>query len=124
MKTQKACYDILDRIFKTGGLSEDMEGDIQSLKDELDEREGILNRYGESYDGENDVYEWKPKANEYEEKYNALQGKYNELVERYNRKFFAGGDAHGMDTVLYEGDSPEPDTAENPISVNDLFKEV
>lgn len=131
MKTQRAYYDILDRVFKTGGMTEDMEKDIETLKGELDEREGILRKYGEAYDGESDDYEWKAKPNEYQSKYdemsgkyNDLSGKYNDLVERYNRKFFAGGSSHETDKVLYEGDNPTPDTAEKGITVNELFKEV
>lgn len=123
MRTQRGYYDILDRIFKTGGMSEDMEKDIQLLKDELDEREGILKKYGEAYDGESDTYDWVPKENEYKAKFDSLTSQYNSLVERYNRKFFAGGSAHATDTTLYEGDSPTPDTAENEITISDLFKE-
>lgn len=123
MLTQKGYYDILDRVFKTGGMTEDMEKDISALKSELDEREGVLREYGEAYDGEDASYEWKPKENAYKAKFEELTGKYNNLVERYNRKFFAGGSAHADDTTLYEGDTTAADTAENEITIDELFKE-
>lgn len=43
---------ILRRIMESGGMTEDMERDVERLKDDFDEREGILKRYGETYDGE------------------------------------------------------------------------
>lgn len=60
MRTKKSVDGILARIYETGGLNPDMEADIKALQSELDEREGILNRYGEAYDGEDEEYEWKP----------------------------------------------------------------
>ncbi|WP_460601800.1 hypothetical protein, partial [Escherichia coli] len=37
-----------------------MEKDIQRLRDEFDEREGVLKRYGETYEGEDqDEYDWE-----------------------------------------------------------------
>ena len=43
---------ILRRIMETGGLTPDMEEDIQRLRDDFDERESILKKYGETYDGD------------------------------------------------------------------------
>ncbi len=53
---------IMRRIMETGGLTEDMERDVQRLRDEYDEREGILRKYGEAYDGEADEYDWTERA--------------------------------------------------------------
>lgn len=48
------------RIMESGGLTEQMESDVRRLKDDFDERECILRKYGETYDGEDqDEYEWK-----------------------------------------------------------------
>ena len=50
--TRSGMEKILRRIMESGGMTEDMEQDIERLKDDFDEREGILKRYGETYDGE------------------------------------------------------------------------
>lgn len=58
MRTRLAYEDLLTRLMNSGELTPDMEVDFSRLKDELDEREGMLARYGETYDGENKEYEW------------------------------------------------------------------
>lgn len=45
-------YKLLKKIAKTGGATDDMMEDIRRLKDEFDEREGMLKKYGESQDRE------------------------------------------------------------------------
>ena len=50
--TKTGMDKILRRIMETGGLTEDMERDIDRLRSDFDEREGMLRRYGETYDGE------------------------------------------------------------------------
>ena len=125
MLTKKGVESILGRIMETGGFTDDMEKDVKRLKDELDEREGVLREYGEEWDGEAEEYDWKPKAREdYRGRFEELTGKYNDLVERYNRKFFAGGSAHEEDTTIDEGDNTVPDSEGEDIKVNDLFVDV
>ena len=58
MRTRAAYEELLTRLMNSGELTPDMEEDFSRLKDELDEREGMLARYGETYDGENKEYEW------------------------------------------------------------------
>ena len=63
--TKTGMNKILRRIMETGGLTPDMEEDIQRLRDDFDERESILKKYGETYDGEEaDEYEYTPKEEE------------------------------------------------------------
>lgn len=95
--TKKRAYDILAKIWETGGLTEAMGADIQRLKDDFDEREGFLKKYGEVYDGEDKAeYDYLPKEiekagdNDLEEKYQALQGEYSDLKKRYISAFFNG----------------------------------
>lgn len=48
------------RIMESGGLTEQMESDVRRLRDDFVEREGLLRKYGETYDGEDrEEYEWK-----------------------------------------------------------------
>lgn len=48
------------RIMESGGLTDQMETDVRRLKDDFDEREGLLRKYGETYNGEDrEEYEWK-----------------------------------------------------------------
>lgn len=84
MLTKTGIEKILNRIWETGGLSEEMEADISKLKGEFDERDGVLRKYGEVYDGEDrDEYEWKDTGEDY-------KGKYEEMKERYKNRFLRG----------------------------------
>lgn len=90
MLTRTGANKILQRIWETGGLTPDMENDIQKLRDELDEREGILKKYGEVYDGEDrDEYEYKEKELKSDDDYKA---KYDDLYTRYMNRFFGTGE--------------------------------
>lgn len=99
---------ILRRIMETGGLTDDMEKDIQRLKDDFDEREGILKRYGEVYDGEDrDEYEYSGR--DFESVYTPREedkieedwrGRYEEMKRRYIDRFFGGRDP--KDTEEYK----------------------
>lgn len=103
MLTKTAINRILRRIMETGGLSQDMEEDIKRLKDELDEREGILKRYGEVYDGEDkEEYEWKEKESTSLKPSEEIKWreKYNEMRERYLDRFF--GKDSDFDDIMKE----------------------
>lgn len=98
--TKTGMNKILRRIMETGGLTPDMEEDIQRLRDDFDEREGILKKYGETYDGEDmDEYEYTgrdtdeiytPKEEEKDAK--DWRTKYEEMKARYLDRFFGGVD--------------------------------
>ena len=63
--TKTGIDKILRRIMETGSLTEDMERDIDRIRSDFDEREGMLRRYGETYDGEDkDEYEWRGRDDE------------------------------------------------------------
>lgn len=84
--TKSGAYKLYGKILDTGGLTEDMEKDVKRLKDDFDEREGILHKYGEVYDGEDkDDYEWKAtegptieagSGEEWKQKYEMLKNRY------------------------------------------------
>ncbi len=87
--TRNGYMSLLTRIFETGGLTESMEGDLQRLKDDFDEREGILRKRGEVYDGEDkDEYDYMERADDWEARYNEMDGKYHALQQRYTERFF------------------------------------
>lgn len=96
--TKTGMNKILRRIMETGGLTPDMEEDIQRLRDDFDERESILKKYGETYDGEDaDEYEYTgrdtddiytPKEEEKDAK--EWRTKYEEMKARYLDRFFGG----------------------------------
>ena len=98
--TKTGMNKILRRIMDTGGLTPDMEEDIQRLRVDFDEREGILKKYGETYDGEDvDEYEftgrdtneiYTPKEEEKDAK--EWRTKYEEMKARYLDRFFGGVD--------------------------------
>lgn len=66
--TRRGMDKILRRIMETGGMTEDMEKDVRRLRDDFDEREGELRRYGEVYDGEEDIDEYEYNGRVYEER--------------------------------------------------------
>lgn len=108
--TKTGMDKILRRIMETGGLTEDMERDIDRLRSDFDEREGILRRYGETYDGEDmEEYEWRGRDDETREDsdrddkviytpreevkdYEDWRGRYEEMRQRYLDRFFGGRD--------------------------------
>lgn len=119
--TKAGFNKLMSRIFETGGLSEAMEKDIERLKVDFDEREGMLRRYGEVYDGEDrDEYDWTPN-DEYrlEERDSGTEGsmedtdevftpreeekdwkqEYENLSRRYINRFM-GGDVARIDEEI------------------------
>lgn len=67
MLTLDEIYGIIKRISETGGDTPEMMDDLRRLQDEIDEREGMLVRYREQFDGEN-----------YKEKYEQLKKDYRD----------------------------------------------
>lgn len=106
--TKRGIDKILRKIMETGGLTEDMEKDIQRLRDEFDEREGVLKRYGETYEGEDqDEYDWEESrrvrddndddvevftSREEEKLSNDWRSRYEEMRKKYIDRFFGGDD--------------------------------
>lgn len=111
--TKTGIKNLLNRLWETGGLSADMEADIKRLQDDFDEREGMLRKYGEVYDGEDrEEYEFVEKPSETED----WKGKYEEMKSRYVNRFFNGeetrkdGDSDDFKTVM---DGEEEDVRED-----------
>lgn len=116
MLTKRGYYNILDNIFKTGGLSEAMEEDLEKLKSDYDEREGILRKYGEVYDGEDkDEYEYR----EFERDTKDWKTEYDSLSERY-RKRFLNPKAVEINEDITEVDTP-PENTENNVNIDTLL---
>lgn len=121
--TKTGMNKILRRIMETGGLTPEMEEDIQRLRDDFDEREGILRKYGETYDGEDvDEYDYTgrdtdeiytPKEEEKDAK--EWRAKYEEMKARYLDRFFGGVDNKNFEETMNEtredvGRDGEPQT--------------
>lgn len=100
--TRSGFEKLARRIMETGGMTEQMEVDVKRLKDDFDEREGLLRKYGETYDGEDrDEYEWAEREQELkydpqdttvlaETSVNAIdyEKEYKQLRQRYLDRFF------------------------------------
>lgn len=123
MLTTKGYTAIIDRINETGGLTEDMKKDLDSLKAELDEREGILKRYDESYDGEKEEWDFKGKFPEdYRAEYGELEAKYNGLSARYRDIYENPHDAHETDVAVDDGENDSAnDTDYSNLRIDDLI---
>lgn len=127
LMTKKAMDTLLKRIMETGGLTEDMEKDIERLRGDFDEREGILKKYGEEYDGENDEYEFTENVSR-ETLSNEWEEKYKELKQRYIDRFF-GGIEEGNEGEKGEGEEIKEEQKEDikkdgeDLSFDNLFEE-
>lgn len=94
--TRSGMTKILRRIMESGGMSDDMEEDVRRLQDDFDEREGILRKYGETYDGEDrDEYEFSERdgtsiytPREEDKLADDWRIKYEEMKKRYLDRFF------------------------------------
>lgn len=94
--TRTGMTKILRRIMESGGMTDDMEEDVRRLQDDFDEREGILRKYGETYDGEErDEYEFSERdgtsiytPREEDKLADDWRIKYEEMKKRYLDRFF------------------------------------
>lgn len=121
--TKTGIKNLLNRLWETGGLSANMEADIKRLQDDFDEREGMLRKYGEVYDGEDkEEYEFVEKSSDAED----WKGKYEEMKSRYVNRFFNGeetrkdGDSDDFKTVL-EGEEEDVREDGESKSFDDLL---
>lgn len=147
MRTRAAYEELLTRLMNSGELTPDMEEDFRRLKDELDEREGMLARYGETYDGENKEYEWVAREVEtdgtkdgsddvvQDDKENDVidtpeenvidwEAKYRDLKERYIDRFMGRIKEENLDAMRNDLERGRDDGGEgvNEVTYNDLFK--
>lgn len=95
--TGRGMESLLRKIMETGGLTEDMENSVKRLKDDFDEREGILKRYGKTYEGDDaDEYDWDESNKDDESVYTPREeekdwrAEYEALNKRYIDRFFSG----------------------------------
>lgn len=94
--TRSGMTKILRRIMETGGMTEDMEKDVERLRDDFNEREGILKRYGETYDGEDrDEYEYSGRDSdtvytprEEQKDMEDWRARYEDMKRKYMDRFF------------------------------------
>lgn len=75
--------EIVRRITETGGLTDDMLGDVRRLRDELDEREAMLNKYKE----DRDSGETRGEVREQGEEITNWKEKFDDLERRYKERF-------------------------------------
>lgn len=112
MISEKSYNSIIRNIIDSGGMTEDMTRDMERLKDELDERNGMLRRYGEITDNEDGgaIFTAKDGGENW-------RGKYEEMRKRYYDRFF--GDDETEKTVV-DDDIPTSYEREN-ITITDLL---
>lgn len=117
MLTNKGYSALIQRIIDTGGFTHEMEEDIRKLEGELNERDGLLSRYGETYDGEKNEWEFQefPVKN-YENEYNEMKAKYDDIVKRYNDTFYNKTEDAEKEIVT--------DETESDVTINDLLTDI
>ena len=104
LMTKTGMYNLLREIMETGGMTEDMERNIQRIKDDFDEREGILRKYGSVYDGDDkEEYDWAEKDSSAYSDGDKWKGEYERMRKRYLDRFFGGVDAkEDFDEIMEE----------------------
>ena len=127
MRTRRAYEELLSRLMASGELTPDMEEDFRRLKDELDEREGMLARYGETYDGENKEYDWKPREEEVVDtpKENVVdwKAKYDEMKQRYIDRFMGRVKEENLRDLKEDLTRGEDEGRKEEVVYEDLFTE-
>lgn len=127
MRTRQAYEELLARLMASGELTPDMEEDFRRLKDELDEREGMLARYGETYDGENKEYDWKPREEEVVDtpKENVVdwKAKYDEMKQRYIDRFMGRVKEENLRDLKEDLTRGEDEGRKEEVVYEDLFTE-
>lgn len=99
--TRRAMQSVLRRVWDTGGLTPDMENDLKRLQDDFDEREGILRKYGEVYDGEDkDEYDWAETRTAAEAQSTNWEERYSQLKQQYMDRFFGSNRITDAETVI------------------------
>lgn len=117
--TKTGINKIYRRIMETGGMTEEMERDIERLQADYDEREGILRKYGEVYDGEDkDEYDFTAKS--VLENGDEYKVKYDEMRQKYLDRFFGGLDPKVEEIKEQHVEDVKEDGEEKEIE--DLFK--
>lgn len=98
MLTKKGYFDLIRRISETGGKTEDMANLIDKLKADYDEREGMLRKYGEYYDGEDrDEFDYKENnmaaaIEEIRKERDDWRDRYDRLDRDYKERFWGTRD--------------------------------
>lgn len=124
--TKRGIDKILDRIWETGGMTPDMEEDIKRLRDEYDERKGILDKYGEEYDGEEDEYEFKERERTvYDDtEVEMWRDRYEEMKRRYKERFFGTDKMEDDYKDIIDGTEDDVKRDGRPQTFDELLERV
>ena len=116
--TREEVDTIVKRIAETGGFTDEMMEDVKKLKDELDEREGLLASYSEGM-----KEDWKSKFEEADRVRADFERKYLDMRDRYVNRFFNGSDEPvqnvSRETMVTEDEEIED---ESDYRLDDMFK--
>ena len=119
MRSPEEISRLFADILETGSPTPEMQENFRRLKDELDEREGMLRHYGEFFDGEKG-WEFRGRDVRATEEYRDLQEKYSSLQGRYHDMFFNRHSTHETDNQV---DLPT-DSNSVDVTVNDLLVDM
>lgn len=127
MLTKKGFLNLMERIMNSGGMTDDMEEAVRKIKDDYEEREGVLRKYGEEWDDENEEFEYQEKYNmddvtrvvEENERLSleneTLKKDYDDLKARYTKNFLHD---------IKQDDIGDDDSKKTPkdLQIDDLFE--
>lgn len=121
MLTRTGANKIFRRILETGGLTPQMEEDVEKLQKHFDECETILANSGEIQDGD-DIEEYEFIMKEVAESGdNEFKQKYEELHQRYLDRFFGGSKEDEESEESEDSEEVEENEEIEEKSIDDLF---
>lgn len=83
MLTRNAYMSMLDNMWEKAGMDEEMESVIERLKNDFDDKEKIIGKYG-TIINDDGVEDYEFVENDVED----YKSKYEELKEKYKKRFF------------------------------------
>lgn len=118
MLTPNGFTKLLTGLMSSIELTEEIENMIAQIQNDFEERNAIIEKYGNEYDSELDEYEFsekeieQPQVDDYKEKYLELKERY---INRFMGKEPTGDEPTGDEPT---GDEPTGDET----TIDDLFE--
>lgn len=120
MLTRKGWRSIIERISERNNFDEETINDLESLKNDFEEKESVLRKYGNEYDEDIDEYTFTEKTVlDSTEDYKA---KYEDIKKKYLDRFF-GGETKEVERVEKNVEEDVKKDGEEK-SFDELFKEM
>lgn len=127
MKTRKGYGSMFDTLASKHIDDDETLEALKVLREDLDEKQDVLDNVGVEYDVDLDDYDYAPRDINTDGE-DSWKTKYDELSKRYVERFFNGGKENEIGNIQPEEDSAnelEEDSANEleEITIDDIIKE-